>query len=100
MNALSYYATQSPFTDPGACGGLFSDLPKTIPEMCGVIQGVCLDYEERHKYPITNERLLETNARYVRTILENIIGLDNRPLTEARPANDPVRYAGDRRARS
>jgi hypothetical protein len=84
MNPLTYYATQSPFTDPGTCGILFSDLPRAISEICGVIQGLCLDYEERHKYPIVNERLLETNSRYVRIILENIINLDNRPFVEAR----------------
>jgi hypothetical protein len=85
MDPLSYYATQSPITDPGVQGRLFADLPRTVPEMCGVVRGLCLAYGERYKYPIPNERLLETNSRYVRTILEKIVALDDRPLLETRP---------------
>jgi hypothetical protein len=85
MDPLSYYATQSPITDPGALGHLFADLPRTVPEMAGVVRGLCLAYGERHKYPIQNERLLETNSHYVRTILGKIVALDRRPLLEIRP---------------
>ena len=85
MDSLSYFSTQSPITDPGALGYLFADLPETIPEMCAVVRGLCLAYEERYKHPIPNERLLETHSRHVRTILEKIIALDKRPLIEARP---------------
>jgi hypothetical protein len=85
MDSLSYFATQSPITDPGVHGGLFADLPGTVPAMSDVVRGLCLAYGERHKYPIQNERLLETNSRHVRTILEKIIALDDRPLIETRP---------------
>ena len=85
MDSLSYFSTQSPITDPGALGRLFADLPGTVPEMSDVVLGLCLDYGERYKYPIPNERLLETHSRHFRTILEKIIALDKRPLIEARP---------------
>ncbi len=85
MDTLSYFATQSAFTDPGDYGSLFADLPKTIPEICQVIQGVFLDYRERYKYPIVNERLLDTNSRYVKAVLKAVLALDKSPLTTARP---------------
>jgi len=84
MNALTYFAAQSPITDPGDNSHLFADLPNTVPEMCAVLQGICLDHEVIYKYPIANERLLETNLRYVNKILAQIIALDEQPLTEKR----------------
>lgn len=84
MDTVSYYATQSVFTDPGEYSGLFADLPKTVPELCQVVQGVCLDYRERYKYPIVNERLLDTNARYIKAVLKAILALDKSPLTTPR----------------
>lgn len=84
MNALSYFAAQSPITDPGDNSHLFADLPQTVPEMCAALQGVCLDYEVIYKYPIANERLLETNLRYVNKFLTQMIALDEQPLTEKR----------------
>jgi hypothetical protein len=85
MDSLSYFTTQSPITDPGVHGRLFADLPRTVPELADVVRGLCLIYWERYKYPIPNERLLETSSRYVGTILEKIIALDKRPLIETRP---------------
>lgn len=85
MDTLSYYAAQSPFTDPGDQSGLLAGLPKTVPELCRVVQGLCLDYEIRYKYPIVNERLLQTHVRYVSAVLKEITALDKSPLTEARP---------------
>jgi hypothetical protein len=85
MDPLSYFATQSPITDPGVHSRLFVGLPKTVPDICNVVQGLCLAYGERYKYPIPNERILETNSRYIRTVLEKIIASDGRPLIETRP---------------
>lgn len=85
MDTLSYYAAQSPFTDPGDLSGLFTGLPKTVPELCRVVQGLCLDYEIRYKYPIVNERVIPTHVRYVSAVLKEITALDKSPLTEARP---------------
>lgn len=88
MDILAYFATQSPITDPGDKSGLYSDVPKTAPEICQVIQGLLLDYRERYKYPIVNERFLMTNSRYAQAILKNVISLDKSPLTTARPEAD------------
>ena len=88
MDTLSYYATQSPFTDPGDYSSQLSELPKTVPELCGAIQGLCLDYAERYKYPIVNERLLVTNSRYVSKIIKEIFALNKAPLTEKREERD------------
>lgn len=88
MDTLSYFATQSAFTDPGEYGSLFADLPKTVPEICQAIQGLFLDYTERYKYPIVNERLLCTNARYVSAVLGWVLKLNKAPLTQARAEED------------
>ncbi|MCD7768327.1 MAG: hypothetical protein LUH06_05950 [Oscillospiraceae bacterium] len=86
MDIPSYYASQSAFTDPGAQSGLCADLPETVPELVKVIQGVCLLFEERYKYPIQNERFLETNLRYVEDILKQIVSLNKTmPLTQTHP---------------
>lgn len=84
MDTLSYFATQSAFTDPGDQSGLYADLPKTAPELCKVIQGVFLDYRERYKYPIVNERLLDIDALYAAALLKAIVALDKSPLTTER----------------
>lgn len=88
MDTLSYFATQSAFTDPGEHGSLFVGLPKAAPEICQAIQGLFLDYRERYKYPIVNERLLCTNARYVRTVIDWVLKLKKAPLTDARAEED------------
>ena len=86
MNPLSYYATQSPITDPGAYRGLFSTLPQTAAELCRVVQGLCLHYADGAKYGIhiPKERLPEINTRYVQALLGKILALDGRPLIKAR----------------
>lgn len=84
MDSMTYYASQSPFTDPYEYEELFSVVPDTVAEMCKLIQTFCIDHQERHKYPIVNERLLETNLRYVGDILKWTVALDNRALNEER----------------
>jgi len=84
MDSMTYYASQSPFTDPCEYEELFSVVPDTAQEMCKLIQTFCLDHQERFKYPIVNERLLETNLRYVSDVLKWTVALDSRALNEER----------------
>lgn len=88
MDTLSYFAAQSPLTDPGEYSSMLPDLPKEAPEICRIIQGLFLNHEERYKYPIVNERLLETHSRYISVVLKEVLALDKRPLSEARPEAD------------
>lgn len=88
MDFAAYFKTQSPFTDPGDFAGMLDGLPKDAAGLCGVVQGVCLDYRERYKYPIVNERLLETHSRLVSAVLKCIASRGNAPLTQARGIPD------------
>lgn len=87
MDPLAYYATQSPITNPGKNVGLFADLPGTIGGLCQVVQGLCILYfaGEMYGYEVPKERLSEIDTRYVERMLDRIVELDSRPLTEPRP---------------
>ncbi|MGI6071461.1 MAG: transglutaminase domain-containing protein [Lachnospiraceae bacterium] len=88
MNILEFYAAQSPFTDPGRNVQMFEGLPVSVSEIKDVLKGICLDYREIDKYPIQNERLLETNNRYAEEMLQAIYNLDKEsPITTGRPEN-------------
>lgn len=78
MDILAYYASQSRFTDPGACAEHFQNAPKSVEGIVEFVQDRCLDFEERYKYPIQNERLLETNNRYADEIINKILKLKRR----------------------
>lgn len=88
MDTVSYFVTQSPFTDPGEYSGLYADLPKTVEALCEVVRGLFLDYKERYKHPIVNERLLCSHARYVSGVIKWVLSWNKAPLTEARPNPD------------
>ncbi len=86
MDTLSYYKTQSPYTDPGSYAELYAPLPKTAPEICSVVQGLLLDYRERYKYPIVNERLLDMHARTAEKMIKAILTWSKDPLAQVREA--------------
>lgn len=88
MDTISYFATQSPLTDPGEYRDLYADLPKTVEALCEVVQGLFLDYRERYKYPIVNERLLCMHARSASAVIKWVLSWNKAPLTEARPIPD------------
>ncbi|MGN1003641.1 MAG: transglutaminase-like domain-containing protein [Oscillospiraceae bacterium] len=90
MDTRSYFAAQSSITDPGEYGSLFADMPKTAPEICGVIQGLFLDYAAWYTFPVGTERLLLTNDHYVSAILGNIMAMNKNPLTVARPVPERI----------
>lgn len=85
MDTLTYFASQSALTDLGGYAEQVAALPADVAGICKAIQGLFLDYRERYKYPIVNERLLCTNARYVKAVIGWVMKLGkNAPLTEAR----------------
>lgn len=88
MDTVSYFVTQSPFTDPGEYSGLYADLPKTAEALCQVVQGLLLEYRERYKYPIVNERLLCMHSRTASAVIKCELSWNKAPLTEARPIPD------------
>jgi len=88
MESIAYYKPQSALTDPGEFADVLSSLPSSIPQIAETVQGLLLDYEERYKHPVVNERLLDTNLRSAKQILTRLSKLGKSPLTEARPPHD------------
>ncbi len=87
MDLASYYARQSPITNPGDYTELYEDLPNDVAGLCKVVQGLIIHYRgaELFHYTIPDERLPEIDTRYVPKMLARIRELDNRSLTEERP---------------
>lgn len=87
MEILEFYASHSLFSDPGKNADMYEDLPDDAEEVCKILQGICLDFYVIYKYPIQNERWLETNNRYAEDILSVIRRIDSNTLTQERPVN-------------
>ena len=91
MEILEYYASQSSFTDPGKNSGMYEGLPTDAQSICKTVDGICLDFNERWKYPIQNERWLEMNNRYVDENLDSVKALNKTAkITEERPADQKM----------
>ncbi len=86
MDITAYYTQQSRITDPGAYSDLFADLPRDIPGLCRVVQGLIIHYRggEMFNYTIPADRLPEIDTCYVEKMLARISEMDARPLTEPR----------------
>jgi hypothetical protein len=87
---LSHYADQSPVTDPGKMSHCLSDMPDDLAALQRVARGLVIHYraENPSAHGIPEERLAEIDSRYAETMLARLAGLDDRPLTEARPRNE------------
>ncbi len=88
MDSLTYYKTQSSFTDPRSYQELYDALPRTAEELSAVVDGLMLDYRDIYKYPIVNERLLTMHSRTAEAIIESMLSWNKEPLTETRPMPD------------
>ena len=87
-NPLDYYASQSPITDPGQYIELFEALPSDIPALCEVVQGILMHQSsaDLRGVELTDERRVELELRHVVKMLTRILDLEDRPLTDPRPA--------------
>lgn len=86
-NILAYYQTQGIMTNPGNREGFYRELPREIPSLVKIVQGVMA-----HVYmdpilgrAIPEARKKEVEIRTLEAKLEKISQLDSRPLKEARP---------------
>lgn len=84
MDTLSYFASQSPITDPGKYGDVIAAMPKDAAALCAAIQGLCLNYKVWYTYKVGTEQMLQSNDHYVSDIIKNILNKCKAPLTEAR----------------
>lgn len=88
MTPQEFYTSQSFITDPKEYTYLYRLLPREIPALCRVVQGLVLHYVgERHLVggTIPYERLCEIDTRYARHIIARLLEMDSRPLTQERP---------------
>ena len=83
---LDYYCQAGIITAPGDNVRLLDTLPKDIPGLCKVVQGVMLHifWATAYGVRLSEDRKNEVNLRKVERILSRIIELDERPLTIAR----------------
>ncbi len=86
MNPLTYYARQSPFSDPAEYGTEFAYLPIDVPKLCRVVQGLLIHHQAGKLYDIefTDKRKQELDTRYVSLLLKRLYALDTRPFMVAR----------------
>jgi hypothetical protein len=87
VQAETYYAEQSPVTDPGGQAERLSDLPRDLAGLQRVARGLVLHYRvgDLATHGIPEERLSEIDSRYAETMLDRLGKLDAGPLTQERP---------------
>ena len=83
MSNLEYYRQQSVFTDPGPHARLYDALPTNIGEICRITRGLIVHYAALGPNPPA-DRIGEIDCRYLRAMLDRVLELDDRPLTESR----------------
>jgi Transglutaminase-like superfamily len=83
---LSYWASQSAVTNPGALSRRVGDLPSDLAGLRQVARGLVIHYraENPTEHGISEERLAEIDSRYAETMLGRLFELADRPLGEPR----------------
>jgi hypothetical protein len=86
-DALTYYAMSGPFTDLSAHDARVRDLPRTLPELCRVVQGLIVHPFHAELYGLTPNALRqdEVQIRSASAMLDRILALDPSPLSNPRP---------------
>ena len=84
---LSFYTQQGVMTNPGPYRELFEALPRDIPALVSVLQGLMLHvfWAERYGVKLSEDRQAEVHIRPVKRKLPRLLEIDSRPLPEARP---------------
>lgn len=78
------FKRQSVVTDPGEYASLYDAVPDDIAGICRTVQGLLVHYFAGG-YHAPADRICEIDSRYTTTMLQRILELDDRPLTELRP---------------
>jgi hypothetical protein len=84
---LDAFARSGAMTSPGSHTSLFDPLPKDVSGLSEIVQGLNIHEYMASAYGFTvpEERKSETQIRSLEKMLELLLALDDRPLTEARP---------------
>jgi hypothetical protein len=94
MMSTQKYTRQSVVTSPGEYAYLYDSLPDAVPEIVKVVQGLVIDKDflELYGVPLSEERKVDIDSRYMEVILERLLRRDSRELARSR---DPVnRFMG------
>jgi hypothetical protein len=91
----AYYAAQSPITDPGRHAKVFDDVPQDVPALQRVARELVLHYraDDPQAHGVPDSRLAEIDSRDAVTMLDRLLALDDRPLTEETFVVDPFARA-------
>src|SRR5262245_40581850 len=87
---LKYYTQAARMTAPGQYADLMASLPRDVGELARVIQGLVVhEYvaADFYGFTIPEHRKGESHLRPVQSLLDQILLVDSRPLTEARPVD-------------
>lgn len=90
QDILDYYRQPSAMTSPGKHAALFQDLPNKVEELARIVQRLCIYKSvasEFYSIAIPDERKNESNIRSVEKMLDQLLAIDNHPLTIARSSN-------------
>lgn len=85
MTAQDFYTQQSQITEPGKFASLYDAVPDDVEGICRVVQNLIVHYFADPDYKPPEERWGEIDTRYTTKMLQRIVELDDRPLTETRP---------------
>jgi hypothetical protein len=85
-DTLDFFSSPGKMTSPGAHTVLFDPLPRDIPSLVKVVQGLMVHifWAERYGIQLDAARKGEVQLRTVEKMLARILELDKRPLSEAR----------------
>ena len=80
------YARHTPWTDPGRFASLYEGLPDDVPALCALCRNVLLHNWEaaRDRLPMDMRRRGEIELRPIARLLERLVEVDDRPLTQKR----------------
>ena len=88
----AFYAEQSRMTDPGHMAARVDGLPGDLAALQRIAGGLVLHYraDDPASHGVPDERLTEVDTRYAEAMLERLVELDERPLTEERPPRSRI----------
>lgn len=90
MEHEAYYATHGMMSDPGRHAPLVEALPDDVGAIAIALQGLCIYdvvAEPFYGFAVPAERADEIHLRSVVDMLDRILALDPRPLSQARPVD-------------
>jgi hypothetical protein len=87
-----FWASHGLISDPGAHRGLLDGLPRDLPGLAGVVQGLLVHVDWAHAYGVEVDRSRDAQLRSVKAILERVVRYDDAPLGRARAPK--LRFAG------